>query len=111
MCVVQCAGDASRLAAILESFVYVMGDNDCVSGAVNLQALIAHPALEAAFKALTASDTFILDAAVAAIQAAVNVSSSAGETAELEGAWDLATYLFEKVCTCRSCQSPSAKSQ
>ena len=97
------AGDASRLVPILASFTYILGDEECVSGATNLKALIAHPALVAAFEALDSSDNRILNAAVAAIQAGVNISSSAGETADLPGAWELATYLFKQVCICCSC--------
>ncbi|CAL5227963.1 g11011 [Coccomyxa viridis] len=90
-------GDASRMVPILESFAFILVDDDLFSGDANLKALIGHPALVTAFAALTSSDNSITNAAVAAIQAAVNVSSSAGETAALEGAWELATFLFKQA--------------
>ncbi len=97
----RCAGDASRLVPLLELFTDALRE-DCI--AARPDALVGHPALEAALTALapidealaTTDDDAILCAAGKAIQAAVHLSSTAGSPAE--GAWQLAIHLLTEVC-------------
>ncbi len=100
MCVLRCAGDASKLVPLFELFTDALRE-ECV--AAHPDALVGHPLLEAALLAMATTgkatmDDAILDASGKAIQAAIHVSSAAGSPAE--GAWGLALHLLTEVCVC-----------
>ena len=110
MCVVHCADKANyshTLLSVLGSLTSVLGE-DCSPGTVNMEAVIRHPALQAAFQALVAStDEAVLSAAAEAILAAVSLSSSVDSPAK--GAQSLATHLLRQVSICLSNQSFATK--
>ena len=101
----QCAGHPhftpAQLVPYFKSFANIIHDEDMATPA---EAVIAHPLLLEAFNLLKSEDEAILEAAVSAILAAINLCSAAGSMAE--GYKGLCMYLAEGVRI--HCLSPTA---
>ena len=92
----QCAGrpdyTPAQLVPYFRAFANVIHDEDVAAAE---EAVIAHPVLLEAFNLLNSEDEAILDAAVSAILAAIDLCSAAGTM--VEGYERLCMYLAEGV--------------
>ena len=96
MCVLQIAGQSGALAPIFGAMASALRDADI---AAQMDALIDHPVLLAAFEAVAGEDCSILDSAAGAIIAALTLTSCMGAPSESTHAGGLGSFLMRRVRT------------